>query len=134
MLRWAVALLSGCCIPTGERRIEDPAAAWQAAFQSPVPDGVTLQQGQYWQSGHWSGEHAWFFAITAPTAFRDDFVTTRGLTEEPGPDREKLIAMEVLFPLPDWFAPPGLDYRVWKREGMLIFAAGEQLYLHSGAL
>lgn len=136
MRNFLTMLFSGCCLPGSETLIEEAPAAWQAAFHESVPAEIALQHGRYWQSGHWSGEHAWFFALTADTTFSDSFIAQKRLTEQPPIDIERLLSLEIIFPAPDWFAPAGSTYRLWRRDHLFMLLAedGRTIYLHSGAL
>lgn len=132
----SAAFVSACCLPFSEVNIEESIPAWEAAFKSPVPEGVVLTHGQYWKGIHWSNEYSWFFAMEPNETFLERFVEYNQMEVLTGVDQKEDLTFELLFTPPEWFAPSGSSYQIWRSEQMFLFLDKDQrtIFVHSGVL
>jgi hypothetical protein len=124
-LGWVMMLgvwggVQGCCLPIPQT-VEHPDRAWENAFHEPVPDGVQVRRGRYWNSGHFSGEYAWFFEIAPNEPFVKDLVARKRATKDDAPDAAQRARLDTWLAPPTWFAPEDRSYRVYRSEHLSIF-------------
>ncbi len=87
---------------------------WERAFQTNAPPEVTVVNSKYWRSNHFTYEYMWFFEVSAPAAWRDEFLLNRGLKLKPPSESRSFRDSHTSRLTPDWFAPDPVElYDVW---------------------
>jgi hypothetical protein len=129
-------LASACCIPFSEVLIEESNPAWEAAFRAPVPKSVVVTHGRYWKGIHWSAEYSWFFALEPSEDFLNRFIEQNRMEEMVAANTKEDLVFEMVFTPPEWFAPPGPSYQIWRSDEVFLFLDKAQgtIFVHGGML